>query len=117
MESTEQSDGGAVDEAWEELGRKWEDDAAHRRFVAFCSATGSLAEAGGRYRSVIESDPARAERARRQIGAVMAAALLTLEGSREPVKVRGSRLGWVLCGLILAICGYGILSVLRWVSR
>jgi hypothetical protein len=43
--------------------------------------------------------------------------LLTLEATRAPAKVRSARLWWVVCGALLAICGYAILSVLRRLSR
>ncbi len=117
MASTEGSIAASVGEAWCEVERNWDDDLAHRRFIALCSASGTLAEAGGRYREVAARDPERRERAKRQIGAVMAAALVTLQATREPAKVRDYRLWWVLCGALLVICGYGILSVLRRVGR
>jgi ferric-dicitrate binding protein FerR (iron transport regulator) len=117
MVSTEGQESSDLQAAWEQVEAKWEDEAAHRHFVAFCAATGSLAEAGARYRAVAERDPARRERAKQQIGAVMATALLTLEAAREPAKVRSARLWWVLCGLVLVICGYGILTVLRRIAR
>ncbi|HEY6877436.1 MAG TPA: hypothetical protein VI299_05425 [Polyangiales bacterium] len=117
MTSTEESSRAAIEVAWNTLEASWDDEAAHRRFIAFCSARGSLAEAGARYRAVAETDPARRERAKRQVGAVMAAALVLLERSRAPTKVGRSRLWWVLCGALLVICGYGILSVLRRVAR
>ncbi|HEY6879220.1 MAG TPA: hypothetical protein VI299_14440 [Polyangiales bacterium] len=117
MMSTEESSEATIEAAWEALEASWNDDAAHRRFVALCSARGSLAEAGARSRAVAEGDPARRERAKRQVAAVMAAALVLLEQSRPPTKVGRSRLWWVLCGALVVICGYGILSVLRRVAR
>jgi hypothetical protein len=109
--------GGSLEGAWEAVERAWDDDVAHRRFIAFCSATGALAEAGRRYRELGDRDPTRRGRAQEQLGAVMGAAMLSLQNTREPPRVRRSRLWWAVCGACLAICGYAILSVLRLVAR
>jgi uncharacterized protein YfiM (DUF2279 family) len=113
MMSSTGGDEAPYERAWQEVEAHWEDDEVHRRFLALCSATGALAEAGRRYRTVSERDPARRARAQARLDAVLGAAFATLDLAR-PAKVRRrSRLFWAVCGLVLGLCGYVLLAVLR----
>jgi hypothetical protein len=46
-----------MDDAWAGLAGRWEDRAAHRAMLAACADLESLAEAGRRYRAVLEARP------------------------------------------------------------
>lgn len=93
-----------LEEAWSETLERWDDDDAHKRFIAVCDAIGRLDEAGARYRAVKESDPERAEQADRRIDQVVGRALATLQSKRvEPSDEPRRRLFWVSVVLFLAI--------------
>jgi hypothetical protein len=49
----------ADDAGWAEVCARWDDEAAHRAFVACCAERGfeGLAEAGRRYRTALEARP------------------------------------------------------------
>ncbi len=106
-----------LERAWTELEGAWDDDAAHRRFIALCSARGALAEAGRRYREVQERDPMRRDQAARRLDAVLAAALSSLETGRARPKPRRSRLFWAACGVCGGLCLYALLALLRMFAR
>ncbi len=106
-----------VEQAWRELEAAWDDDAAHRRFIALCQFQGALAEAGRRYRAVQDRDPTRREEARRRLGAVLAAALSTLELARAQPAARRTRLFWAACGVCLGLCVYALLAAFRMFTR
>lgn len=97
----------------------WDDDAAHRRFIAFCAAQSALGEAGRRYRSVRENDPARAERAKRWSDAVLAAAMQNMKLAREhPEPPRTIKaVGWLSLIISAVLIGYGVLALLRQSSQ
>jgi hypothetical protein len=99
--------------AWQEVDRNWADDAAHRRFIAFCAAQGALDQAGGRYRRVRDSDPARRAEAARRIDAVLAAAIQNMNLARTERPQRRSRLQWMAFGVSIFFVLYALLSVLR----
>ncbi len=103
----------ALDRAWAEVESHWEDDDAHRRFIALCAMQGALPTAGQRYRAVRDSDPARSERARRQIDAVLAAALASLDLTRDPRAQGRRRVVWIGYGLSLFFLLYALLAILR----
>jgi len=93
-----------LEEAWAEALESWDEDDAHKRFIAVCDAIGRLDEAGARYRAVKESDPERAQEADRRIDQVLGRALATLQSKRvEPSEEPRRRLFWVSVVLFLAI--------------
>ncbi len=93
-----------LEEAWAAVDEGWDDDDAHKRFIAVCDAIGRLDEAGARYRAVKESEPERAEEAQRRIDQVVTRALLTLQSQRvEPSDEPRRRLFWVSVVVFLAI--------------
>lgn len=105
--------------AWSELEQAWEDQAAHRKFIAYCSARGALGEAGRRYRLVREADPARAEQAKRGADAVLVAALQGLKSERgAPEPALNTRLvRWVSFGISMLLVAYSLLALLRGASH
>jgi hypothetical protein len=52
------------DEAWAAVVAAWDDDEAHRAYLARCTDLDTLAQAGGRYRDVLAERPADAAAAR-----------------------------------------------------
>jgi hypothetical protein len=101
------------DAAWREVEGQWGDDAAHRKFIAFCAGMGALEQAGRRYRMVRDSDPARADEARRRIDAVLGAAIQRMDLTRAARPNPTRRIQWVAFGLSLFFVLYALLSVLR----
>jgi len=105
--------------AWREVEARWADDAAHRKFIAFCGAQGALAEAGRRYRTVRENDSARAEQAKKWQDAVLAAALQNMQITRvEPEPPAATRyLRWLAFFISGFLIVYGVLVLLRGASQ
>jgi hypothetical protein len=93
-----------IHEAWEKVDQAWDDPEAHRRFIALCRTLGRLAEAGGRYRAVRETDPARAESAKAQIDALIAAAMVEMQAHRSPPPVARAR-RWLTAAALLLMLG------------
>ena len=91
----------------------WGDEEAHRRFIGLCDVMGRLDEAGARYRTVREGDPARAEEAGRRIDQVVARALVTLQAERsEPTEGAPRWLLWLAVALSL-----GVIAFTMWMIR
>lgn len=94
----------SLEEAWAHLEESWDEDDAHKRFIAVCDAIGRLDEAGARYRAVREADPARAAEAARRIDQIVVRALATLHAQRvEPPAAPRRRLLWVAAAVFLAL--------------
>ncbi len=92
-----------VEAAWQAVLDGWEDPGAHERFLALCEAMGVSAEAGARYRSLRESDPARAAEAQKRLDQLVARALARLQLERSEVSPRPRR--WLFLLAVLAtIC-------------
>lgn len=101
----------ALEAAWARAEAEWDDDDAHRKFIALCAGFGRLDAAGGRYRAVRESDPERAEVAKKQIDRIVAHAMATLQVTRTEPSERPRR-SLLLAALVLMI---GLLSIALWV--
>ena len=100
---------------WQEVVSAWSDEAAHRKFIAFCASQGALAEAGKRYRRVREEDPDRAKQAARWIDAVLAAAMENMQlmrGIEEPAA-QARPLKWLAFALSSFLIVYALLVLLR----
>ncbi len=94
----------SLEEAWALVEESWDDDGAHKRFIALCDAVGRLDEAGARYRAVQETDEGRADEAKRRIDQIVARALATLQAQRvDPPEEPRRRLFWVSVVVFLAI--------------
>jgi len=113
MTSGQTASNGACDEAFRALENDWESDDAHRRFLAFCSTRGELAEAGRLYRAVRDSDPSRRDEASKRLAAILAAAFATLDASRARTTRKRARIGYVAAGALLVLLAYALLAVLR----
>jgi hypothetical protein len=108
-------------EATRALEARWEDDAAHRDFIALCTARGALVEAGRYYRTVRDQDDGRRTEAERRLKAVLGAALAGLDARIDMRRAgraqRRSRLFWLVCGVGLALLGCALRAVLLHSSR
>jgi hypothetical protein len=104
--------GDPFDAAFRELEAHWTEDAAHRRFIAFCATQGALAEAGRRYRKVREEDPERRDEAARRIDAVLAQAMQHMELLRSEARPPSHNLRWVV-GACVCLAIFALLSILR----
>lgn len=102
-----------LEDAWSAVDEAWDDDDVHKRFIAVCDALGRLDEAGARYRAIRESDPERADEAKRRIDQIVTRALATLQSQRvEPTDAPRRRLFWVSVVVFL-----GILLGTMWMIR
>ena len=106
-----------LDVAWSEVEARWDDAAAHKKFLALADTLDRLADAGKRYRGARESDPARAERAKAQIDALFAIAMTRMSKveKTEPPKTR-RRLDFIAFGISAALIAAAIWSMLRGMS-
>jgi hypothetical protein len=103
----------AIDAAWDKLQADWQSDDAHRRFIALCAMHGALGEAGSRYRSARETDPALTRDVERHLNAVMAAALEQLTSARTKPREPGKRAMWLMVGACGFFVVYAVLTLLR----
>lgn len=101
---------------WSKVVEAWDDEGAHRKFMAHCQATEQLAEAARLYRTQVHPDgpeadePGRQADARKRLGAVAILAMATLDATRQgrddpkttPALVRGLGVAMFL-GLLLAL--------------
>lgn len=71
------ADADPIETAWSALLAEWESPERHKAFVALAAALGRLPDAARRYREC-GADPARAERAKQGIDAVLRVAYLAL---------------------------------------
>lgn len=99
------ADATGVGAAWRRLEQDWDNEEAHRRFIAFCAMHGALDHAGRLYRAVRDADPVRRDDAARRLNAVMAAAVEQLSLTRTPRSARSRRLMWLMVGA----CGFVII--------
>ncbi len=105
--SSESPDSEALERAWEEVDRAWDDPETHRRFLALASTLGRLDVAGARYRAMRDANPARREQADAQIQKLLGLALASLgtlksaplPNARRWVNVVGVALGFLLFAL------------------
>jgi hypothetical protein len=91
-----------IERAWSETTTRWDDPKAHQIFVALCSSTGRLAEAGRRYREA-RKDPARAARADEQIERILGIAMQSLAATKSEPGVRNAKLRAFLVALGMMI--------------
>jgi hypothetical protein len=105
--------GDPFDAAWQEVESRWAEDAAHKKFIAFCAAQNALQEAGRRYRAVRDADPERKAAAEQHINSVLARAIQTIDMARTDRPARVNRLQWVALGVSVFFILYALLSVLR----
>ena len=110
-----------IREAVRALDARWEDDAAHCSFIAFCTARGALGEAGKYYRSVRDQDESRRSEAERRLTAILGAALAGLDARIDAQRAgrskSRSRVFWLVCGVGLALLGCAVRAVLMLSSR
>lgn len=104
-----------IDEAWARVEADWGSEEAHRRFVGICLALDRLPEAGKRYRSVRETDPARGADAARHIETLIVMATQRLQDTRvAPATDEHKRtLTWVAFTIMLLLMGMGAWLLLR----
>ena len=103
-----------IDAAWQKLQLAWTQDEAHRRFIAFCAQRGAGDQAGRRYRTVRDEDPARRDAAARRLDTVVAAAMEQLSLARQrPAPPPKRRAMWLMVGVCGFIIVRAVLGLLR----
>jgi hypothetical protein len=102
-----------IDAAWDRLQADWQSDEAHRRFISLCALHGALAEAGGRYRALRETDATRSADVERRLSAVLAAALEQLSSARRKPRAPTKRAMWLMVGACGFLVIYAVLALLR----
>lgn len=113
---------------WDKLSNEWGEDRRHEAFIAYCTESGQLPEAGRRYRVVAETPPEepaegeapddRREEAKRRIAALMAVALSTLNAERDldpPLdgKAITKRLTIGVAAVVVIVLAYLVLQLVR----
>jgi len=84
------SDGGAAVEIdgfealWKRVLESWDDDKLHGAFLEFALRTERLPDAAGRYRALKDGDPAKSERAKKQLDAIVIAATHMMMSMKTP---------------------------------
>ncbi len=100
--------------AWEAVESDWENDDAHKRFLALCAASERLAVAGRRYRRVLDTDPARAAGAERRMQTLLTLATEQLLRHKTPPAEKGTpRLTLVAIGVAAVIIGMTLWQLTR----
>ncbi|HSN91904.1 MAG TPA: hypothetical protein VLS93_11805 [Anaeromyxobacteraceae bacterium] len=104
------------------MASRWEDEEAHRAYLARFSDLDGLAEAGRRYRSALESrpgDPVATRWREEVLKRATARALASMpRGSSTHPRARWVRYaGVVVAGVLLGAAAWLALSLLRVVSR
>jgi hypothetical protein len=107
----------AIEIAWQQVEAAWDDDAAHRRFIALCEGVGALAEAGRLYRAVRDTDPTRSTSAEKRIDSVLAAAMRSMELSRAGPPTRPSLARTLSRVVALGVIALALMALLRGISR
>ncbi len=84
-----------LDAAWRALEGRWDDDPAHKAFVALAQSLDRLPDAAQRYRAALADprDP-KGPQARAGIDRILAVAMLQLEPIRRPP--RAGRVAWII---------------------
>ena len=100
----------AIDAAWRRVEDTWDDDQAHRVFVATCLRHNQLPEAGRRYKAVRDGGPSRRAEAERRIEGLIALALSTMRDQRTEPSRSPHR---ALLITTIALCAV-LLGILVW---
>ena len=100
-----------LDAAWAEVEARWDDAAAHKKFLALADTLDRLADAGQRYRRERESDPLRAERAKQQIDQLVGLAMTRIAMDRAPPPKTRRRLDFIAFGISAALIASAIWSM------
>jgi hypothetical protein len=100
--------------AFAELDASWDDPAAHKKVLALADALERLAEVGKRYRAIRDSDPARADVAKKQIDALLGLAMTRVTRTEKTdAKPTKTRLEWIAFGVSAALIASALYSMLR----
>jgi len=102
-----------LDEAWADVEARWDDAAAHKKFLALADTLDRLADAGKRYRSVREGDPGRAALASQQIDALFGLAMTRMATLKAPPPKARRRLDYIAFGISAALIAAALWSMLH----
>ena len=109
----ESGDDEALSEAWDEVLARWDDPAAHKRFLALADLRGALAFAGTRYRAVRDADPSRRSEAEARIDQLLGLAMVRVQTLRAPTPSGHRRLEWVAFGVSVTLVAAALYQALR----
>jgi len=108
--------------AWGEVASRWEDEEAHRAYLARFSDLDGLAEAGRRYRAALEARPGdlvairwRDEILKRATARALAA--LPSSSAAHPRAHWARYAGYAVAGVLLGAAAWLALTLLRVVAR
>jgi hypothetical protein len=100
----------AFETLWANVEARWDDEKAHAAALEFAARSGLLPELGGRYRKIRESDPARADYAKKRIDALFGAAMALLQESKLPRVEKPTKSANLLVGAVCLL----LLGLLFW---
>ena len=101
-----------IDEAWDRVLTHWDDDEAHRKFIALCATLGRLDFAGTRYRKIRDTEPERAEQASSQIDRLLSHAMKNL----EPLRTQAPRRAKGVVLLVAFVITAALLGLTVWAT-
>ena len=95
----------ALEAAWIRLRDQWDDEDAHRKYIALASSTGRLPDAGRRYRQARDKAATPAERAvaEAQLARIVATAMTVMEGERTPPVGKNHSILWIAFALMMVM--------------
>jgi hypothetical protein len=100
-----------LDILWTNVVNHWDDDAAHKAFLAYCQTSERLGEAAGRY-AALKDDAAKGPAARKRLEAVALLATASLQASREPIQSVRQRWLWAVTVLVFGtMAAYAVVRV------
>ena len=101
-----------IEEAWDRVLTHWDDDEAHRKFIALCATLDRLEFAGTRYRKIRDTEPVRAEQASSQIDRLFAEAMKRL----EPLRTQAPRRAKGVLLLVAFVITTALLGLTVWAT-
>jgi hypothetical protein len=113
-----------LDDLWQNVLARWDDDAAHAAFLDHCRALKQLGVAASRYReevkkaSAYREDTTRVETAQKRLNAVALLAVIELDATRsEPVSRAQTMIkvvSWIAAALLF---GLSLFTLVKFVMR
>jgi hypothetical protein len=100
-----------LDALWSRVMQAWDDEKPHHALLEYALREQRLPDVAGRYRAVKDTDPARAERAKKKLDGIVIAATQMLMAMKTPPPQRKVP-AWIT--VLAAIVTASLLAYLTW---